>query len=576
MNFESLANELLLDIFEYFNAIQLLHTFHDLNIRFNKLIYLYLQSYPLDFRSVSKQDFDNICQKNLPLITNQIISIHLSNDDDTPEQPNLFFSFGFHFQQFTKLQSLSLYYIRSTDLINNIIHDCPHLIYLKISKCNFDDHMEKAQICVNNIWNLIKLKYCYLDIPFCNNFHIPLSTIISLSLENLSIANDLFNINDLICLFQHTPNLQNLNLRIEDTSYNEQFPFIIPLLSKLKISFKGSLDTLKNLLQNMPTLSELIIETDGIYIDGYQWEQIIINYLYKLNVFRLLMFYKIDVEKNINDEIDQLLESFQTKFWLHDHQWFVRCDSNTEYGFIYLYTLPYGFKKFYNLASDMSKSTCSIDKKYHISNYVNSLSLDYFLLRFASQFPLQFSNINHLELSFPFDDVIWSILSKFDRLISIELVSIIHPDESDRPITHLRLLLNRAINLYSITMDYLIMSQLSLVQIINKSIRRLDLIANDGHFYGLECISLIQSFLGDQCEVLLINIENRSIVLDLVEKMPNLRALTFQCQDDQWGDSNESLLIEDEFIQWLKHRLPSNCLVVRDESELSAIRLWIR
>ncbi|CAF4183647.1 unnamed protein product, partial [Rotaria sp. Silwood2] len=340
MNFESLANELLLDIFEYFNAIQLLHIFHGLNIRFNKLIYLHLQTYPLDFRCISKQDFDNICQKHLPFITNQIISIHLSNDDDTPEQPNLFFSYGFHFQQFKKLQSLSLYYIRSTDLINNIIRNCPHLIYLKISKCNFDDNMEKAQFCVNNIWNLTKLKYCYLDIPFYNDFYIPLPTIISLSLENLSIANDLFNINDLIRLFRHTPNIRNLNLKIQDTSNDEQFPFIIPLLSKLKISFKGSLDTLKNLLQSMPNLSELIIETDGIFIDGYQWEHIIINNLNKLKVFRLLMFYKMDLEKNINEEVDQLLESFQTKFWLHEHQWFVRCDSDSEYGFTYLYTLP--------------------------------------------------------------------------------------------------------------------------------------------------------------------------------------------------------------------------------------------
>ncbi|CAF2099131.1 unnamed protein product [Rotaria magnacalcarata] len=100
-------------------------------------------------------------------------------------------------------------------------------------------------------------------------------------------------------------------------------------------------------------------------------------------------------------------------------------------------------------------------------------------------------------------------------------------------------------------MDYLIISQLALVKFKNKSIRRLDLIANDGHFYGLEFV-------------------------DLIENMPNLRALTFQCQDDRWGDTNEALLIEDEFVQWLKNRLPSHCLVIRDENELSAIQLWFR
>ncbi|CAM2703707.1 unnamed protein product [Rotaria socialis] len=322
---------------------------------------------------MKERDFDSIGQNKLPFVANQIKSIHLSNDDDTLQHPSLFFSYGFRFQQFTKLRSLTLYYIRSTDLINNIISDCSHLIDLNIS----------------------------------------------------------------------------------------------------------SLETVTNLPKSMPNLSELIIETDGIYINGYRWKQIIISNLRKLRVFRLLMFYESDIEKTIHEEIDQLLESFQTKFWLDEHQ------------------------------CDMSKSTCPIDKKYSSSKYVNILILDYFLLKFASKFPLQFPNIHHLELSCPFDDVLWSVIPKFDRLVSIELVSIIHPDETDQSITDLHQLLDRAHYLHSITMDYLIISQLALM-------------------------------------------------IDGV--IP----------------TNHSLFIEDEFVQWLKNRLPSYCLVIRDENELSAIQLWFR
>jgi len=577
MSLELLANELILDIFDYFNGIQLLCTFHGLNTRINELLNLHFQTYPIDFRSVSKQDFDHVCQKILPLLTHQITSLHLSNDDDTPDQPNLFFSHGFHFQQFTNLQSLSLYYIRSTDLINKIILDCSHLISLHISKWNFDDDTLKAEICINIIWSLSKLKYCYLDIQFSSDFTIPLPTVMSSSIQVLSIENDTFSLDCLISLFKYTPNLRNLNIRIRDTSVSEELlSFNVPLLTKLKIYFEGSLDILKNLLKNTSNLSQLIIETHDIYINGYQWEEIITNYLHKLKIFKFLTVYRIDMDKNINELIDQLIESFQTKFWLYEHQWFIRCNYHTEYGSTYLYTIPYGFKKFYNISGDMSKSTCPTRRNDTSFNYVNTLILDSDLLRFASQFSLLFPNIHHLELSYPFDDVLWSVIPKFDRLISLEIISTVRPDENDRPINHFPLLFNRAIHLYSLTIDYLIMSQLSLELITNKSIRRLDLIANDGHYYGSECVSLIQSLLGSQCEVLLINIENRTIVLDLIEKMPNLRALAFQCQDDQWGDSNESLLIEDELIQWLKHRLPSNCSVIRDESEISAIRLWIR
>ena len=215
-------------------------------------------------------------------------------------------------------------------------------------------------------------------------------------------------------------------------------------------------------------------------------------------------------------------------------------------------------------------------KKNNLFNHVNTLILDEFLLKFALEFSIQFSNIHHLELSYPFDNNIWSIIPKFNRLISLEIISINNSDETDQSLTNLRLLLNQSINLYSLTIDYLIISQLSLIEISNKSIRRLDLMANDGHFYGSECISLIQSFLGNQCEILLINLETGVIIIDLIKKMSNLRSLTFQCLDDHWGDSNESLIIGDDLIEWLKSNLPSNCSIIRDQNELSVMRIWIR
>lgn len=445
-----------------------------------------------------------------------------------------------------------------------------------MSKCNFNHDVRKAEIFANNIRNLQYLKSYYLDTHFFYQFHIPLPTNIPLSLENLSITSDLFYMNDLIRLFRRTSNLKSLDLIIRDQVNNDQFLCTNSSLVKLKIDIRGSFDVLNNLLKNLPNLSELIIQIEGVYIDGYQWEQIITQYLTKLKVFRLLMFYAIDREKHIEQEIEQLIKSFQTKFWLKERQWFVRCGSEIEYKFLCLYTLPYEFKNFDRISRTTSNSRCTNDRHCIPSKYVNKISIHNSLLKSVSQFPLKFSNIHHLELYFPFDDTFSSIVTNFDRLISIELVSTIHSNDIDQAIINLRSLLNRATRLYSITMDYLIMSQLSLVKLENKSIRRIDLIENDGHFYGLECISLIQSLLGDQCEVLLINIEHRSILLDLIEKLANLRALTFQCQDDLWEESNESSLQEDEIIQWLKHNLSSNCVISRDESELSAIRLWIR
>ncbi|CAF1511023.1 unnamed protein product [Adineta steineri] len=84
MNLECLANEILIDLFEYFKIEDLFHTFYNVNYRFNILLLKYFHSYHLDFQSVSKSNLHVICTKYLPLIRNQIISLRFSDDDNTP------------------------------------------------------------------------------------------------------------------------------------------------------------------------------------------------------------------------------------------------------------------------------------------------------------------------------------------------------------------------------------------------------------------------------------------------------------------------------------------------------------
>ena len=122
------------------------------------------------------------------------------------------------------------------------------------------------------------------------------------------------SLNCLISLFQCTPNLQNLNIKIQDLSDSDPFSFLIPSLTKLTIDFRGDLNNLISLLKNLPNLSKLIIKIDEIYVDGYQWEETITNYLHKLKVFSLLMrygFFDDDDTKDFNEEFDQLIQSFQ-------------------------------------------------------------------------------------------------------------------------------------------------------------------------------------------------------------------------------------------------------------------------
>jgi hypothetical protein len=65
-------------------------------------------------------------------------------------------------------------------------------------------------------------------------------------------------------------------------------------------------------LQNIPNLCYLDINIFSALIDGHQWEQIIRNYLPKLKTFRLKMKKKLFGEQNLEEGIDELMNSFRT------------------------------------------------------------------------------------------------------------------------------------------------------------------------------------------------------------------------------------------------------------------------
>jgi len=88
MHLESLTNELLLGLVEYFHVVHLCKAFYALNSRFDQLLCIQYQHFHRDFRSISKHDFDNISPQ-LPFIIDRIISLHFSNENIIPNVPNI-------------------------------------------------------------------------------------------------------------------------------------------------------------------------------------------------------------------------------------------------------------------------------------------------------------------------------------------------------------------------------------------------------------------------------------------------------------------------------------------------------
>ncbi|CAF1042442.1 unnamed protein product [Rotaria sordida] len=240
---ESLANELLLYLFEFLDGIHLFRAFHNLNSRFNHLLFIHFRAYRFDFRSISKYEFDIICQYYLPSIIDQIISLTISDDDETPSQSEIFLSYNFTLDKFIHLQSLTLYSIQSFDKLDQLIFQCcqlPYLTHLYMIDGYNDGRKNDIQFLINNIWSLPKLYYFYLNYHSSSKIWLNKISIISLSIEKLFIENITCTLQDLSHLFKYTPSLQYLNTTIHFNFEDEQIPIVtLSSITSLKLTFES-------------------------------------------------------------------------------------------------------------------------------------------------------------------------------------------------------------------------------------------------------------------------------------------------------------------------------------------------
>ncbi|CAF2718728.1 unnamed protein product [Rotaria sp. Silwood2] len=581
VNGKSLANELLLYLFEFLDGIPLLRIFHGLNSRFNHLLFIHFRAYRFDFRSISKYEFDIICRNYLPSITDQIISLTISDDDETPNLSEIFLSYNFTLDKFTHLQSLSLYSIQSFDQLNQLIFQCrqlPYLTHLYMIDGYNDDKKNDIQFLINNIWSLAKLNYFYLNYNSSSKIWLNKISIISLSIQKISIEYITCTLRDLSHLFKHTPFLQYLNTTIHFNFEDEQMPIITSSITSLKLTFESSVPVMINLFQMMPNLYSLTLKTMDIYLNGNKWKKILMKYLTKLKKFRLRMYFEFSHHKNVDEQLNKLIDTYKNSFWIEKHQWFIQCDCIPfgTYHHGILYTLPYTFDTFVCYDITKSKYTCPNEKIYWSYNRVKCFQYMKYKMNAndnSNLLPIQFPNIQHLKIGIPFDDNFWSYIPSLHRLTTLEVIL-------GENYTHYQLqnLFNISPCLYSLRFFFSIDLNISLEQVISHSIRRLNFItkcsSNITHLNTIECNALAHSQLGHQCEVLLIIVENRANILNIIKTMNNLRSLIFQCKDDKWNNKDISS-INDELVEWLRMCLPSTYSITRDKNEVLNIRIWI-
>jgi hypothetical protein len=216
--FDLLPVELLHTLFTYFLAHEILISFSNVSDYVDAIILAY-PSYRLNFKSIFKANFDLICHRIKP---DQVVSLTLSDDDDTPGQSELFLS-RFRIEQFTRLQSLTLNNIE-LDTLESILSDLNKLDYLrsfslheKNTKTKYPTWVHDYSTMTACVKHLLSKTYIQV-LPKLHRLNLSngntLETILLPHLRCLILAKS--TVDELQMIFTQTPELRSLNVCLCD------------------------------------------------------------------------------------------------------------------------------------------------------------------------------------------------------------------------------------------------------------------------------------------------------------------------------------------------------------------------
>ncbi|CAF1521905.1 unnamed protein product, partial [Rotaria magnacalcarata] len=291
---ENLLNESFYEIFEYFDACEIYHSFSSLNHRFYQLI----KSSPpllklrLSF-SKSNEIFINNYRKVLLFNKNQLLSLHLWSTKNTNDiVSSIIFD-----SSLNSLQSL-IFHTIDIDVLTSVLPKLtclPRLFSLAID--TWADPKNLGDI-YRLIFNLPKLKFVKFTAMESANDDVTISLPIANNEQMSSIEHLITShpcaFDELFAIISYTPNLHRLKflyLSNRNVSIGSIKSMVFPNLTNLSISIytEISFDELKIFIEKLNSklkiFSLTIIVEDVTYLDANRWEELIRTKLPKLEEF---------------------------------------------------------------------------------------------------------------------------------------------------------------------------------------------------------------------------------------------------------------------------------------------------
>ncbi len=342
---ETLPVELFHRIFDNLDAQTILFSIRSVCRLFQSVVNTY-DRYVLDFKLISKSDFYPLCHLIPP---SKVISLTLSNDDRTSDQINLFISLV-RLRQFTRLRSLTLLQIDESQL-NFMLKQIKFnfLTSFSFSIRKYDDRHKNTTI------NLLSSTIAHstlrkLQFDMSSDRMLKILWAISCTIQYLTINNHI-NADDLYKILQCCPHLHTLIMNeIPTAVINNLTSICFRHLTSLTIEkLDVTIDKVESFLLLTPSLVYLKLVGGKQMMDGKRWKEFIEINLSQLAKFE---FYFTEWRSTIQTlaDVELIIASFQTPFWIEHKKWFITCECPNEYPkTVYLSSLPFCKSSMYYL-----------------------------------------------------------------------------------------------------------------------------------------------------------------------------------------------------------------------------------
>ncbi|CAF3859433.1 unnamed protein product [Rotaria sordida] len=372
---ETLPVEIFHRIFDNLNAQTILFSIRSVDRLFRAVVSTYGR-FSFDFKSISQSDFHLLCRLVNP---QNVISLTLCNNDHTPNQLALFITLV-RLRQFTRLHSvtfLGIDEVQFNKFLKSISVDSLTSFSLNIQ--NYDNRRKKT---TSNLLSSIMSQKCLRKLELgINNDRLasvswPLNCTIEYLIINENITYD--NIYNMLVSFVQLHTLiikQNFSIA-KNIIVTNSFPKLTSLtIEKLNTT----VDNFESFLSMTPSLIKLKILGEGWILNGKQWEQIIQIHLPHLHNFQ----FSVSDNKpraQTRDDLQLIIETFQSSFWTEHKKWFVACDFVRDRPHkIQLYSIPIcKYVDRYEVSSEkvfISNSTIKFHNDPLITNNINKLIL---------------------------------------------------------------------------------------------------------------------------------------------------------------------------------------------------------